>query len=294
MPSLIKPHLFKVLLLLLLCLGTSVQAFPYCQAYQGSYAEPNSSSSLGEPAEVNVVLDYDVSLPQEHAVLDDAVMVDELTHRISDALVFTLFDHCRIMDLHDAASVVNMQRIDVQVTKQRTGLGYMATVHAVGDTAVGAAEMVLAQQRLTLAVRLSIQAHHVAKFTLEPGITLTLRDSNTAATSHDVPTTKTPPTSTTPTSVPTWLAVGAAAATSLLLAVSMMVLHATRTAHQLQQQQPSTSYDHVFQHDDDIELACPSGGDRGKKSSTKAPLLEECCDPTEVSESSSSEDDDAW
>ena len=286
-----KSSLFASILLFSLS-GTPVDAI--CRAVDGKYSEPESTArAVGNTlAQVDMKFAYELT-PKRPATVAissftqsrDNMIVSELQHRIADALVFTLFDDCRV-DPNDKMSVVNLRSIQVTVTapKDPDSSPYNVEIVAVGDTDIANDNnaQALAQMRLENAVRITMNMHHVATVGLKDGIILTIQKEPAEPPSgedKDKSHGDTPPTRIPPSSRPIYTTV--AAASGALAVVSLLVsIVVTRWSHN----------DHFSLPDneiDDVELACTC-------KPTDKLVPPEVLDETEISESSTSYEDEEW
>lgn len=277
---------------------TAVTDAVFCQAVDGVYHErPNDPGAQETPASISATYYYDLETSADLAVelLHPQDVATTLQHRLADALVFTLFHDCRV-DPTDKLAEVNLLEIDVQVVSLADCNAYEVLVKAVGDSAVGDVEQVLAKQRLENAVRLTLTQHHVARFSVAPGAILTLRlPSKVVYSQPDKEQPETPPSTPTTTTTRSPIVAVVGGCVAVLVAVLAIV-------HQRHNSSPSQPHRHHHVHftlpgeEDDVELACSSSGSTTKATSK---LLVHACDPTEtdvteMSTSSGGEHEEDW
>ena len=352
-------------LLLLWCFTFSTRAIvvqsAFCQAVNGIYSEESSPSSTTDTkthAKVNLELFYDIhredigiSTPptaewnpiaeqkqqqqsqQQQQHLDDATIIDLLIHRLSDALVFTLFEQCRVDAVshkddngEDIIATVNLQSMVVLARRvSATAYEVQIQVVAADETAVtSTTTSVFSQLVLETAVRHTLATHHVSTLPVAPHVKLTLRPKKEPpATNHPTtPVVGTPhapsiPSSTTTSTTPVTgilplfgkMASGGGCFFFFVLAlfavVAMTVFRNSRSTKRHTGDDNDTESleedlfipsDHTTKH-----VHWEANDDIELATTTKKPVTTEHLDETEVSESYSGydfddddDDDDEW
>jgi hypothetical protein len=280
-----------------------------CRATNGIYKEPfRNEAALFTPSQVELSFRYDL-LPDKKAAstagvtalastkpIDD-VVIKTLQQRFTDAMVFTLFDSCRV-DPKDKMKEVNLQSVVVDVISHKDLGYYSVQVQVVGDTGTGEQEQALAQMRLENAVRIVVNSHHLTRVALsEGGYTLALKEIPGSSTTNTPPKDRTPKVYAPPENGGDTIMHGArstaawqpgcytivAAGVVTGIAALVLFLHfipQTRGPHDLDKEMAQDELD-------DVELACAC-------KPTDKLVHPEVLDDTEVSESSTSYEEEDW